>query len=151
MSAWPEDRDVYANVIQFLDQSKIEICSPSEVRFEYFQKRKELSEISPKFSLPLDQHESFGSVSFRDIKNNPPCSSEKAISLEKGTAENGGLGSIQASKLLSRRHGSFRFLKNNSENTFSSSSKLKNGNSPTKNATFEESPLRKSLPSGNQC
>ena len=37
---WPEGRDVYENVLEFLANNNFEICSPSEVRFDYFNSKK---------------------------------------------------------------------------------------------------------------
>lgn len=40
-SNWPEGRDVYGNVLQWLNNKSIQVCSPSELRHDFFSKKKQ--------------------------------------------------------------------------------------------------------------
>ena len=42
---WPDNRDIYSNVIKWLEEENYEICSPSELRLEYFRQKKENADL----------------------------------------------------------------------------------------------------------
>lgn len=43
MANWPREKNINENVLDWLDERNIEVCSPSELRDEYFRKKKENS------------------------------------------------------------------------------------------------------------
>lgn len=122
MSIWPRNRNVYANALCILEKLQMEVCSPSELRFEYFQKRKELSEVSSKSSP--DHLETFSSrvMSLYPNCDTPGAGSEK----DKGTSREdlepkkpehlSFLRLGDSSLLARRRQNSFKIPKASSEN-----------------------------------
>lgn len=75
---WPKDRDVYGNVLKWLVEINMEICSPSELRHEFFSQKK--SKLSSNSSLRLDP-QTFKSFSTTEESRNAlfHCTNQTSI------------------------------------------------------------------------